>query len=134
MKVSSVEIAFRRNAFVEKSIVFDELIGSGTQFKMGEENSLLFSCLRKKLKIRFEPKEIADLHIGESTWFNGYTDDYFVGRGAAFASMSRLFSFLLILQFAVRKYKRYRKDCSFIRAIKMMNEGKKRYIKMKRGG
>ena len=96
--------------------------------KMGEENSLLFSCLRKKLKIRFEPKEIADLHIGESTWFDGYNEGYFIGIGAAFASMSMLLSHILILQFAIRKYKLYKNDCSLWFAIKTMQKGRKLYI------
>ena len=52
-----------------------------------EENALLFQCLRKKLKVYYIPKVIADLHIGESTWFTERNEQYFMGKGAAFAAM-----------------------------------------------
>jgi glycosyltransferase involved in cell wall biosynthesis len=49
MKLASVEIAFRRAMFVEKKIRFDELIGAGTEFLLGEENAMLAQCLKKGL-------------------------------------------------------------------------------------
>ena len=79
MKVSSVEIAFRREAILEKGIWFDERIGAGTEFPMGEENTFLFACLRNKLQLYYVPSTISDLHIGESTWFEGYNEKNFVG-------------------------------------------------------
>ena len=131
MKVSSVEIAFRRKAILEKGIRFDELIGAGTEFPMGEENAFLFACLRDKLKLFYVPQVIADLHIGQSTWFEGYNEKNFIGRGAAFTAMDRRVSEFLIWQFAVRKYKLYKKDMPFGKAIRYMNKGKKLYLQKK---
>ena len=131
LKVSSVEIAFRRNAILEGHIEFDPFIGAGTKFPMGEENAFLFQCLQKKLKIRYVPKTIADLHIGTSTWFTGYNKRYFVGRGAAFTSMSEWGAPILILQFAIRKRKIYKKELSVYRAIRYMFQGRKEYIAIK---
>lgn len=129
LKVSSVEIAFRRKEILKKHIKFDPLIGSGTKFPMGEENSFLFHCLRRKLKIKYIPEIIADLHIGNSTWFTGYNKTYFVGRGAAFTSMSKWLAPFFILQFAVRKRKLYKNELSFYESIKYMFQGRKEYIK-----
>lgn len=129
LKVSSVEIAFRRKEILKKHIKFDPLIGSGTKFPMGEENSFLFHCLRKKLKIKYIPEIIADLHMGNSTWFTGYNKTYFVGRGAAFTSMSKWLAPLFIFQFAVRKRKLYKNELSFYESIKYMFQGRKEYIK-----
>lgn len=131
LKVSSVEIAFKRNAISEGYIEFDPFIGAGTKFPMGEENAFLFQCLQKKLKIRYVPKTIADLHIGTSTWFTGYNKRYFVGRGAAFTSMSEWGAPILILQFAIRKRKIYKKELSVYRAIRYMFQGRKEYIAIK---
>lgn len=129
MKASSVEIAFKRCDIVDNDISFDECIGAGTEFLMGEENAFLFSCLRKKLKMYFEPQLIAKLHIGDSSWFKGYNDDYFIGRGAAFAAMSERFSWFLVSQFALRKYHIYKKENSFFNSIKLMFKGVKQYKK-----
>ena len=133
MKMSSVELAFRRNSLIEKNIWFDELIGAGTEFLMGEENALLFDCLRKKLNIYYVPQIIADLHIGNSTWFNGTNERYFIGKGAAFAAMNTPFTTLLILQFAIRKKSFYQNEASLWEAICRMMKGKRLYIE-KRGG
>lgn len=129
MQISSVELAFKLSKIKENGIWFDEKIGSGTPFLMGEENAFIFACLKNKLKVRFVPSVISDLHIGDSTWFKGFNEAYFIGRGAAFAAMKTPFTHLLIWQFAIRKYKRYKKNVSILKAVRLMNEGKKRYLK-----
>ena len=131
MKVSSVEIAFRREVILEKGIFFDELIGAGTQFPMGEENAFLFACLRNKLVLYYVPQVISDLHVGQSTWFEGYNEKNFIGRGAAFTAMNRVWSELLIWQFALRKYRVYKKDMPLGKAVRYMKKGKKLYLQKK---
>lgn len=131
MKVSSVEIAFRREAVVEKGIWFDEQIGAGTQFLMGEENAFMFACLRNKLSLYYAPYAVADLHMGDSTWFRGFDEKYFTGRGAAFAAMDLWLSNFLIWQFAIRKYPRYKNTVSLSKAVECMNKGKKLYLQKK---
>ncbi|MGL4992020.1 MAG: glycosyltransferase [Sarcina sp.] len=129
MKISSVEIAFRLDSIRAKNIEFDELLGSGAEFSMGEENAFLFKCLKAGLKIKYIPIKIADLYVGNSSWFNGYNEKYFISRGAAFTAMSRRTTNLLILQFAIRKYNLYCKNINFINTLRYMNSGKKKYLK-----
>lgn len=128
LKISSVEIAFKRECIIKNSIEFDTLIGAGTKFPMGEENSFLFQCLRKKIKIKYIPHILANLHIGNSTWFTGFDKRYFIGRGAAFTSMSKKFAPILIIQFAIRKQRLYCKELSVWTAIKYMFQGRKQYL------
>lgn len=131
MKISSVEIAFRRNRIIENNLAFDELLGAGAIFNHGEENAFLFDCLKRHLKILYLPIVISKLHIGESTWFQGYNKEYFLGSGAAYTAMSRTFAWILIMQFAIRRYALYRSDLSFLKAVCYMSEGKKSYLKLK---
>lgn len=133
MKMASVEIAFKRTAFAEKNILFDELIGAGTDFLMGEENAMLFQCLRKGLTIFYTPKKLADLHMGNSTWHTGWNEQFFIGKGAAFAAMKTPFTTLLIWQWAIRKRGLYKSNFSIFKAIKMMQMGKKLYLKKAKG-
>lgn len=132
MKMASVELAFKRTAFLEKAIQFDELIGAGTPFLMGEENALLFQCFRKKLKIFYVPQVIADLHLGNSTWFTERNETYFMGKGASFAAMNTPFTALFIWQFAIRKRKLYQKESTVFHAVRQMFKGKKLYIAQRR--
>ncbi|MBE5968373.1 MAG: glycosyltransferase family 2 protein [Lachnospiraceae bacterium] len=134
LKISSVELAFRRKDVVTNGIFFDELIGSGTEFLMGEENAFIYQCLLKKMKVLYVPKTLANLHIGNSSWFDGFNIDYFVGRGAAFTAMSKRMSKLLILQFAIRKFNLYKNDIGFIASIHYMMQGRKKYLSQKQGG
>lgn len=128
MKISSVEIAFKREKIIEKRLKFDNRIGAGTKFLMGEESAFLFHAIRMNLNIFYFPEIIAKIHIGNSTWFKGYNDEYFIGKGAAFEAMETPFTNLLIFQFAIRKYRLYSKNVSFLNSIKSMLKGKKEYL------
>lgn len=129
MKVSSVEIAFRLDSIKKTEVKFDENFGSGAKYKMGEENIFLTQCIKKGLKIIYIPVKIANLHIGDSSWFNGYDKDYFISKGAQFTAMSNLFSIPFIVQFAIRKRKIFNHQTSVLYAIKYMLEGRNKYLK-----
>ena len=130
MKISSVEIAFRLDRIKEKAIRFNELFGAGSKYFAGEENIFLYDCLRAGLKIKYVPIKIADLHIGQSSWFKGYNEEYFIAKGAIFTAMSKTFSAVLILQFAFRKRDLYKENHSIIEAIQLMFKGRKEYLSL----
>lgn len=132
MKISSVEVAFRRKAIVDNKLEFESLLGTGAEFNHGEENVFMFDCLKKGLEIVYVPITIANVHIGKSSWFQGYNEEYFISSGASYAAMSHSFSWILILQFAVRRYGLYRKEMSFFGAIQHMCAGRKKYLSVKR--
>lgn len=88
MKLSSVEVAFRLDSIKKNGICFNEYFGAGSRFYMGEENIFLFDCLKRGLKILYVPIKVADLHIQNSSWFNGFDKTYFINRGASFTAMS----------------------------------------------
>ena len=128
-KSSSVELAFKRNRI--EGIWFDELIGAGTKYCMGEENAFLVQCIRKKqATMIFIPVSISHLHIVESSWKNISPEQYLVSRGAAFEAMETPFVHLLIMQFAFRKGKRFK--LSMIQQIRIMERGRKEYLKDKK--
>ena len=130
-KVISYEISFRRDRV--QGIQFDELIGAGTRFKMGEENAFLYECLRRGLHIHYIPIRIAKLRYEPSTWDTGFDREYMIGRGASFDAMTDRWSWALILQFALRKYKRYRENLKFTEALSGMLEGRRLYREAKKG-
>ena len=128
LKIFSPEIAFRREAVLKAGIQFDEMFGAGAKYYLGEENIFLCDCLRAGLKIQYMPVQIATLKETESTWFRGYEDRFFLSRGANYCAMSKRYSLLLILQFAVRKTHEYHKDQKMLQAIKLMLRGRKEYL------
>lgn len=132
MKMSSYEMAVRRDKV--KGIFFDELIGAGTQFCMGEENAFLVHCIKKGLKIHYIPECISHIHMLSSSWRNISDERYLISRGAAFAAMETRFTDLLILQFAVRKRHLFDKSLTLFRRIKLMKAGKRKYRTAVGGG
>lgn len=128
MRMASVELAFRRIDVLEKEIKFNILIGAGTKYCMGEENTFLFDCMNNGLKVFYVPEIIGRVHLGESTWFKGFTREYFFARGAVFAAMSKKYSIALILQFIIRKIRLYRKEIRPDVALKCMLSGRKEYL------
>lgn len=126
MRISSVQISFKRNRIEKNRILFDTNFGTGSKkFIMGEENIFLYECLKKRLKIFYNPILIARLDDSDSSWFTGYNKQYFISKGAAFYRMSSKFGMFFILQFAIRKYKLYRDEMKFLLSIKYMYQGLK---------
>ena len=127
LKIFSPEIAFRKKSIT--GIKFDERFGAGSgKYIMGEENIFLYECLKKGLKIYYEPVQIASLREEESTWFTGYDESFFISRGADYAAMSRWFSPVLIWQFALRKRAEYGKEMKTGKAIKYMFKGRRELL------
>lgn len=78
LKISSVQITFRRNAIIENKIVFDERLGAGTGNGAGEEQKFLYDCIKAGLNIIFLPIYIGKvIRDSSSSWFHGYTKEYF---------------------------------------------------------
>ena len=126
MKIQSVQLTMKRKNIVENNLLFNENFGAGSKWFMGEENIFLFNCLKRGLKIYYIPKTIASLDNSDSTWFKGFDKEYFIVKGGVFYEMSKLFSEIFILQFALRKRKLFGDNLNVIQAIKFMNQGRKK--------
>lgn len=127
LKIFSPEVSFKKESI--KGIRFNESFGAGAKYIMGEENIFLYECLKRHLKVIYVPCKIASVRQEESTWFKGYTQEFFISRGANYAAMSRLFSIVLILQFALRKKSLYSDRFTTGQTIKMMFRGRKMWLK-----
>ncbi|MBO3395353.1 glycosyltransferase family 2 protein [Clostridium perfringens] len=128
LKVASVEIAFKLESIRKNNVQFNELIGAGSKYYMGEENVFLYDALRKGMKIKYLPIKIADIYVGDSTWFNGFNREYFYSKGAAFTAMNRKYSIFLIIQFLIRRRNLFKNDISIKVAFIEMIRGRRNYI------
>ena len=126
LKVSSVEVALLRNKIA--GLKFDEHIGAGKKFCMGEENAFLVHCIKRGLKLYYSPQIISNLHIITSSWKNITAEEYFVSRGAAFEAMDLGIVHILILQFAIRKRNMFDRSLTISKRIQLMEAGRKEYI------
>ncbi len=123
-KCSSVEISFRRARLLNSG---------GAQYSLGEETLLLWQSISAGLKLWYVPHCIAQLHIGNSTWFNGFTDTYLYNKGANFAAMSQWMSSFLNLQYVLRKRHLFKESLNIFQMLKVVHSGQRSYIKGKNG-
>lgn len=120
----SVQIAFRRESIINQGISFDENFGAGSgKYICGEENIFLFDCIEKGLKILYVPILIAATQENESTWFQGYNEQYFISKGALFKCLFKGNAWMMVLAFAILKHGIYQGNATFLEAWKAMRKG-----------
>ena len=109
MRYGAARVTARLKPLRLYGISFNQCFGGGTEHSCGEDTLFLTSCLRAGLKIYAVPEVIAELkNDRESTWFQGYTEKYFIDKGILYHVISRKFWRLLCLQDALRHARRYR--------------------------
>ena len=126
MQVSSWQISFKHESLINNSVYFDELLGAGTGNGAEEELKFLTDCEKAGLEIYYYPVEIASVGQTESTWFKGFTEQFFVDRGATTRyilglSLATLYAFYYVL----RKRSEYGSQISSFKALKSIFKGMK---------
>lgn len=127
LKYGTVNFTFKRSSIYKKNISYSLMFGGGTPFQSGEDTLFLTDVLKKGLKVYSYPAKIATVYNYDSSWFKGFNSEYLKHRGALFWAISKWFYPLLVLQFAIRKRNLF-KDISFLKKIKLMNEGKRMFL------
>ncbi|KQL42437.1 hypothetical protein AN960_00280 [Bacillus sp. FJAT-25509] len=125
MRYGAVSIAFKRESIKKANVYFSLLFGGGAKYSAGEDTLFLFECLQKGLKISTNTAQIGTVSQKDSTWFRGYNKKYFYDKGILYATLSKKLSYLLILQYAIRKHNLYKNEMGMIQAIKYMSEGRR---------
>lgn len=123
--VCSVQITFKVDYIREKSIRFDEMLGSGTGNGAGEENKFMLDCRKAKFSMYYHPNCIATVNTGESMWFKGYTEKYFrnVGWASRRVYENGVLTIAMICYYGFVKYKLYKTEMSYFQAMKYMLQG-----------
>jgi len=129
LKYGTVNIAFRRNTIIKNNIHFSLFFGGGTFFGSGEDTLFINECLKKNLKVISNTKVIATIKQGQSTWFSGYNEKFFMDKGALFKALSPALYHLYIVQFVLRKRSLYKKEYNFLEILKLMYDGARKFKK-----
>ena len=79
----SVSLAFKQKNITDKKIWFNKLFGAGSGvITSGEESVWQYDAKKKGLHIYEHPFCIAEVAQSDSTWFNGYNEQFFYDKGA----------------------------------------------------
>ncbi len=124
LNVSSWQISFRRNRLKEKGVAFDELLGAGTGNGAEEELKFLTDCEKAKLQIYYVPVGIASVAQTESTWFAGFTETFFVNRGATTRYILGFpLASLYAVYYVLKKREKYKDNLTIFQAFRAIFRG-----------
>ena len=121
LKVSSIEIAIRRESLLANPVDFDENFGLGSRFATGEESIFLNDAYEKGYKILFVPEYIVshpDLSSGRKLDRN---KPLMKAKGAMFSRMYGWKAYGVCLLFALKKRKE--SGFSMLQNVKLLYEG-----------
>jgi glycosyltransferase involved in cell wall biosynthesis len=130
LKVSSVEIAFRRKSILKNNIYYDEKFGLGSKYLSGEENIFLMDCLNTGLKLKYVPFSIVH-HPLESSGKNIIEFKNIFSKGALFYRLFGWKGLFLNILFAAKKHNIYKEKFGFIEYLKILYKGSFDFIKNK---
>lgn len=122
-RVCSVSLTARMDKI--KNIRFDESFGTGSKvYTLGEENIFVSDCLHAGLQVYTNDYIMCQICENRpSTWFQGINERFMFSKGASFRRMHKNMYWFFIVDFALRKYKFYRKQLSFVNAFKALVAG-----------
>lgn len=124
MKVSSVQISFRRESLLRTGVRFDPLLGSGSGNGAEEELKFLLDCQKRGLKIYYVPVAVARLEQSESAWFEGFDEAFFYRRGGTTRYILGLpLASLYAVYYVVRKRGLYAAYLTPVQALKAVFRG-----------
>ncbi|TSI11330.1 glycosyltransferase [Lysinibacillus sp. BW-2-10] len=124
LRYGAVMMAIRTEQVRRANVYFSLLFGGGAKYSAGEDSLFLAECIRKGLRVYAIPKKIGYVSQEESSWFDGYTEKYFVDKGVFYANLSKRWASLLCFQFAIRHKKMFGEEKSVIEALRLMRKGR----------
>ena len=126
----SMQVTFTKQFIRNNNIKFNEFFGTGSgYFSNGEECIFLANCYSAGARIFYCSNKILKRPEAESSWFNGYDEVYLKSKGAIYYAMSNILFIPYILRFALLKRKLV-KNCSILKALRLMLQGKNEYLSL----
>ena len=132
MQISSVQLTIKKKSLTDKKVNYDEIFGPGGNYNMGDETVFLSRCYKSKLNFYTSPDIIVDLHTATSSWANNYNEKVMYDRGAILGAIRPKLSVLYIIRYAIVKRRLYKNNMSFFLALKIMYNGRKEYLKLRK--
>lgn len=126
MPWGAVRVAFRLNSVRKANLWFTTLFGGGCLYPSGEDSMWLREAKRKGLTFYISKETIGKVDMSESSWFTGYDEKFFFGKGAVCAAMYDQMAGLWGLYYLLR-YRNYG-NLSITEKAKWMKRGRDGYV------
>ncbi len=128
MPWGGVRIAVRLSSVKKANVWFTTLFGGGTLFPSGEDSMFLTDMRRAGLNFYVSKETIGAVSFETSTWFTGYDEKYYYGKGAFYQAVHPKLKGVWMLYMALRTYRK--RGLCFSDKLKWMRHGFKGYTNM----
>lgn len=129
MPWGAVRIAFRLDSVRKANIWFTTLFGGGCVFPSGEDSMWLNNARKKGLTFYVSKETIGKISYAESSWFTGFDEKFFYGKGAYYQNVYPKTTNLWFLYMLFR-YRNRNSDLTNTEKLKWMRNGREGYKKM----
>ena len=129
MPWGAVRVAFRLDAVRKANVWFTTLFGGGCIFPSGEDSMWLTDAKRKGLTFYVSKETIGKVDMDQSTWFSGYDERFFFGKGACCAAMHGAMAGVWS-QYYLFRYRKFG-ELTKSKKAKWMRLGRQGYAKMR---
>lgn len=129
MPWGAVRIAFRLESVRKANVWFTTLFGGGCVFPSGEDSMWLTEARKKRLNFYVSKETIGRISYAQSSWFTGFDEKFFYGKGAFFQATHPLTSSLWFYYLLFR-YRNRKSSLSDAEKLKWMKNGRIGYKKM----
>ena len=121
-KYGAVSIAARRESLERANLWYHLEFGGGCRYSSGEDSLFLHDCYKKGLKVCTHPYVLGTCETDSSTWFQGYTEKYFLDKGCWLAVAMPKLCRVAVLPLAV-KWRNQNPDFGVWKIAKLMWQG-----------
>lgn len=122
-------IAFRLSSAKKANLWFTTLYGGGCIFPSGEDSMWVTEARRRGLCIYVSKETIGTVSHATSTWFTGYDEKYYFGKGAFYQAMHPGTIWLWMVYFLLRT--RGYGDMALAEKVRWIQHGRRGYRVMK---
>lgn len=124
-------LAVRTEFLLKNNIWFDNRMGPGREISCGEDSVFLNELLKHKAKIYLSPILLSYVNQGESSWFRGYDEQFWITVGYVYDCIYGCLSPLAIIR---RIFRADKTKCIFSKRkiFSLMLKGKRKHLKQKR--
>lgn len=128
MPWGAIRIAFRLNSIKKSNVWFTALFGGGCIFPSGEDSIWLHDLKKQGLTFYVSKEKIGEVSFDKSTWFSGYDEKFYYGKGAYYQAVYPKMAWLWKLYFVFRTSKFG--ELSFLSKMEWMKKGQIGYKKL----
>lgn len=127
MPWGTFRVAFRLAPVRKANLWFTTLFGGGCIFPSGEDSMWLSDARKAGLTFYVSDKTIGTVSFDQSTWFTGYDEKYFFGKGIYYQAVRSRGIYMWMLYFSLREK---RGTLTWKQKIQWMQYGRRAYREM----